>query len=162
MKVGMLHHIMEKLSHVFVDGMWRTTVILMCLWLGVAWLYYGIVLLTTTLLQYDPHCDAASTAFMSEGNSSNFSATCESNQLSSSDYYKIMLTSAAELPGVFITVFIIEVLGRKWTMAVEFIGCMVGFLLLFICTSENLLTFFLFLIRAFATGAFQAIYVYHT
>ncbi len=24
--------------------------------LGCAWLYYGIVLLTTTLLQYDPHC----------------------------------------------------------------------------------------------------------
>ena len=21
-----------------------------------AWLYYGVVLLTTTLLQYDPHC----------------------------------------------------------------------------------------------------------
>ena len=37
---------------------------------------------------------------------------------------------------------------------------MVGLLLLFICASDTLLTFFLFVIRAFATGAFMVVYVY--
>ena len=77
-----------------------------------------------------------------------------------SDYLEILWVSAAEIPGLLLTVVLIEVLGRKITMAVEFIGCMVGFLLLFICASDTLLTFFLFVIRAFAAGAFMMIYVY--
>jgi len=36
--------------------------------------------------------------------------------------------------GLIITVVIIECLGRKKTMAVEFTACMGGFLLLYICT----------------------------
>ena len=37
-------------------------------------------------------------------------------------------------PGILLTLLIIEFLGRKKTMAVEFIVCMAGFLLLYICT----------------------------
>ena len=36
--------------------------------------------------------------------------------------------------GVIFTLMIIEFLGRKKTMALEFIACMGGFLLLYICT----------------------------
>jgi len=36
--------------------------------------------------------------------------------------------------GLMVTVLIIEFLGRKKTMAVEFIACMGAFLLLYICT----------------------------
>ena len=146
-----LHNVASGVIVLFSKGMWRTTVILMCLWFGVAWLYYGIVLLTTTLLQYDPHCNN------NISNTTNLT-TCE--EFDTGDYVKILWTAAAELPGVLVTVVLIDIVGRKWTMAVEFVGCMVGFLLLFICASDTLLTFFLFLIRAFATGAFQAIYVY--
>lgn len=151
------HDTFEKLNLVFVNGMWRTTGVLLVLWLGAAWLYYGIVLLTTSLLQYNPHCGVR------ESNSTNLNDTtftCEGNQLDTGDYVKILWTSAAELPGLLITVVIIEVLGRKLTMAIEFMACMIGFLLLLICTSETILTFFLFLIRIFTSGAFQAIYVY--
>ena len=35
--------------------------------------------------------------------------------------------------GLVLTILIIEFLGRKKTMAVEFIACMVAFLLLYIC-----------------------------
>lgn len=141
-----------RIFTLFENGMWKTTLLLQLLWFGSGWLYYGIVLLTTSLLQYDPHCGFG-------GNFSN-ETTCEETQLHTRDYVKILWASAAELPGLLITILIIEFLGRKITMAVEFIGCMIGFLLLFICASEYLLAFFLFLVRAFATGVFQAIYVY--
>ena len=35
--------------------------------------------------------------------------------------------------GLLVTLLIIEFLGRKKTMAIEFIACMAGFLLLYIC-----------------------------
>jgi len=144
--------IIKKLSLFFTGGMWRTTILLLFLWLGAAWLYYGVVLLTTSLLQHDPHCGVHKC--------SDSAATCEATQLDTNDYFKILWTTAAEIPGIILTVVIIELLGRKITMFVEFIGCMVGFLLLYICASDILLTFFLSLIRAFAVGVFQAIFTY--
>lgn len=146
----------SKVSVLFKSGMWRTTIILQCLWFGSAWLYYGIVLLTTSLLQYDPHCNSG----MDEDNSTNMTSFCEDTQLDTGDYVKILWASAAELPGLVVTLVIIELIGRKITMAAEFVACMVGFLLLFICTSDIILALFLFFIRAFTTGVFQAVYVY--
>ena len=35
--------------------------------------------------------------------------------------------------GLLVTILIIEFLGRKKTMAIEFVACMAGFLLLYIC-----------------------------
>ncbi len=154
--------LLVKSTLLFSNGMWRTTVILQFLWFGIAWLYYGVVLLTTSLLQYNPHCGIDRTLQFS--NSSNVSVealyVCEGNQLDKSDYLKIMWTSAAEFPGILITLFIIEILGRKVTLAVEFLATMIGFLLLFICTSDILIIFFLFVTRAFTSGVFQVIYVY--
>ena len=154
-----LSRLKSILSSLVADGMWKTTILLLVLWLGAAWLYYGIVLLTTSLLQYDPHC-GIDEALNWSNFSNESSETCEDSELDTSDYVKILWTTAAELPGIVITLAIIEFLGRKLTMAVEFLACMVGFLLLFICASDAILTFFFFIIRAFATGAFQAVYVY--
>lgn len=149
-----------KFSPFFSAGMWKTTLLLIYIWSGASWLYYGIILLTTSLLQYDPHCDTGSTLTNNFSNATNDSTTFCEGSLDTSDYIKIVWTSAAELPGVFITVAVIEILGRKLTVATEFVAAMIGFLLLFICTSEYALTAFLFAIRGFATGLFQAIYVY--
>ena len=149
------HAAVSKVSVLFKNGMWRTTIILQFLWFGSAWLYYGIVLLTTSLLQYDPHCSGG----MDEDNSTNMTS-CEDSQLDTGDYVKILWAAAAELPGLLITLVIIELIGRKITMAAEFVACMVGFLLLFICASDIVLALFLFLIRAFTAGVFQAVYVY--
>ena len=46
------------------------------------------------------------------------------------------------------------------TMVIEFFGCMIIFLLLFICASNAALTVFLFIIHAFSTVVFQAVFVY--
>ena len=147
-----LQRIFEQITPLFTNGMWRTTVILMILWFGCSFLYYGVVLLTTSLLRFDPHCGG----FNNLSNSS----SCEDNQLGTSDYIKILWSAGAEFPGLIITFLIIDFIGRKKTMAVEFFICMVGFLLLFICASDSVITFFLFIIRAFVTGVFQGVYVY--
>lgn len=83
--------LLQPLNAIFTNRTWRTTVILMSLWFGAAWLYYGAILLTTTL--YNPHC-AAMNWSNSTGDSS---GTCEESQLQTSDYLKILWTSAAEL-----------------------------------------------------------------
>ena len=150
-----LKNIAEKFPLLFANGMWKVTAILSVLWFGSAWLYYGNVLLTTTIFQYNPHCGINDTAF----NNSNLTI-CEEKQLDTYDYLRIMWTAGAELPGLLVTIVIIEIVGRKLTMAFNFTIALIGFCLLFICTGEALLTFFLFLIRAFTTGVFQTMYVY--
>ena len=145
--------ILTNLGLIFTNGTWRTTVILMFLWFGSAFLYYGVVLLITSLLEYDPHCGI-------NDFDKNTTDMCEGNQLDTSDYVEILWTTMAELPGILITLVIIEILGRKLTMSIEFIGCMIGFLLLFICGSDTVIVIFLFITRASATGVYQAVYVY--
>ncbi|ROT61514.1 putative synaptic vesicle 2-related protein-like [Penaeus vannamei] len=55
----------------------------------------------------------------------------------------------------------IEKLGRKKTMALEFIIFVVSIIFLFICTSNRTwLTFILFVARGIISGVFQAAYVY--
>lgn len=71
--------IAENIPLLFVDSMWKVTFILSILWFGAAWLYYGNVLLTTTLFQYNPHTN---------------------------DYIKIMWAACAELPGMLVTIVI--------------------------------------------------------
>ena len=145
--------ILTNFSLLFTDGMWRTTVILLFLWFGGAWNYYGVVLLTTTLVQYDPHCGINDI-------DNNATDMCEGNQLDTNDYVKVLLTTMAELPGILFALVIIEILGRKLTLSIEFTGCMIGFLLLFICGSDTVIVLFLFIARAFSSGTFLTIYVY--
>lgn len=40
----------------FKNGMWKTTSLLWLIWLLFVFYYYGIILLTTTIFQYDKHC----------------------------------------------------------------------------------------------------------
>lgn len=158
----------SKLPLLFVNGMWRSTIPLCCLWFGSAWLYYGSVLLTTTMLQDNPHCDHEDSALSPasgsgyDGNTTNGSnaTSCEDGELDTSDYLRIMWTSGAEMPGLLVTILIIEIIGRKLTMVVNLTMTMLGFCLLFICTGDTLLTFFFFIIRAFSVGIFQTMYAY--
>ena len=95
--------------------------------LGCAWLYYGAVLLTTTILEsgYDPHCGK---------NQSDLNTGCQN--LTTSFYTHIVWTSAAEFPGIIITLIIIELIGRKITMCAEFVCTGLFFGLLLICVPE--------------------------
>ncbi|KAG2471405.1 SVOP protein, partial [Polypterus senegalus] len=62
--------------------------------------------------------------------------------------------------GVLITLWIIDRIGRKKTMALSFVVFSSCTLLLFACVGRTALTIFLFIARAFISGGFQAAYVY--
>ncbi|KAL5477456.1 hypothetical protein EMCRGX_G024256 [Ephydatia muelleri] len=150
-----IHHQMKVFNTLFTKGMWKTTVLLLLIWFGCALLYYGVVLLTTSILVENTHCGVVNTTVC---NATYENCTCKA--FGQNDYLYMTWTSAAEFPGIFLTLLIIELIGRKITMAVEFFGCVAGFLLLLWCVPKAVTTMFLFLIRGLATGAFQAAYAY--
>uniref|UniRef100_A0A915KTU5 Major facilitator superfamily (MFS) profile domain-containing protein n=1 Tax=Romanomermis culicivorax TaxID=13658 RepID=A0A915KTU5_ROMCU len=61
---------------------------------------------------------------------------------------------------LIMTAVIIEWLGRKKTMALEFFVYSVFVFMLFICLDRSTTTIFIFVARAFISGAFQVAYVY--
>ncbi len=130
---------------------WRTTIILVILWMGTSWLYFGIVLLVPTIGQYRFYCDIF--------NESNHSLTTECNG-DTSHYLKMLWTAAAEFPGLAITLVLINTMGRRSAMALEFVASMIGFLLLLICSSNIINTLFLFLIRTFVSSSLKAVMIY--
>ena len=87
-------------SLLFTNSMWKTTIMLVLLWMGIGWLYFGVILLTTSLLQYDAHCSSDELTNMS--NFTNESSSCV--ELDTSDYLEILWVSAAEIPGLLLTV----------------------------------------------------------
>ncbi|XP_044541395.1 synaptic vesicle 2-related protein [Gracilinanus agilis] len=86
------------------------------------------------------------------------SLACE--YLTEEDYMDLLLTTLSEFPGILVTVWIIDRLGRKKTMALSFFVFSFCSLLLLICVGRSALTVLLFISRAFISGGFQAAYVY--
>ncbi|XP_072042995.1 synaptic vesicle 2-related protein-like [Amphiura filiformis] len=131
-----------------------TTVLLLFIWFANAFCYYGLVLLSTELFA------SGNTCARGEQQKEGLECRDACKSLDRSDYISLLWTTFAEFPGVVLTFLIIELIGRKLTMAVEFFGFAIFTFLLFICSTRNILTFFLFAARAFISGAFQAAYVY--
>ncbi|XP_065892907.1 synaptic vesicle 2-related protein-like isoform X2 [Dysidea avara] len=134
----------------FKNGWWRTTMLLWYLWFAGNVMYYGGILLTTSLFQNDEHCGLKS----GEGN------TTVCRRLSSQDYVDIVWTTCAEFPGAVWVIFLLLVLGRKKSMAVNTFLAACCLNLLFICASKTVLTVFLFGVRCFGTAYFQSIGLY--
>ena len=160
-----------KFKCLFFRGMWKTTPLVWLMWFGIAWLYYGSILLTTVMLQSNPHCESrdsnsslqeieAALPYEDSNNSYFSNTTYCGEELDTGDYIKILWVTTAELPGLIIAVVIIEILGRKITVLSGILGMLTGFCLLFICTSYTVLTVFFFIIRASAIVAYQTTYAY--
>jgi len=131
-----------------------TTLILWFIWFANAFSYYGIVLITTELFQLGNVCQAK------EAHKENLEPFCYLKCLKAEDYIDLLVTTVSEFPGLLITIGIMELFGRKVTMAVEFFIFAIFVFLINICASRNVLILFLFVARCFISGAFQAAYVY--
>ncbi|CAL4127073.1 unnamed protein product, partial [Meganyctiphanes norvegica] len=124
-------------------------------WASCAFCYYGIVLMTTELFE------AKGSLCSVSGTASQYSCSADCRPLEPEDYLDLLWTTLAEFPGIFFTIIVIEKLGRKKTMALEFIIFVISIIFLFICTSSRgWLTFILFVARGIISGVFQAAYVY--
>ncbi|XP_050728587.1 synaptic vesicle 2-related protein-like [Eriocheir sinensis] len=145
-----------RIKDLLVQDLKWTTLLLWFIWASCAFCYYGVVLMTTELFEA-PEGSLCSLS----GTDESYTCTANCRPLSSQDYLDLLWTTLAEFPGIFFTILVIERLGRKTTIALEFVVFVVSIIFLFICTSSRgWLTFILFVARGIISGVFQAAYVY--
>uniref|UniRef100_A0A914VPD8 Major facilitator superfamily (MFS) profile domain-containing protein n=1 Tax=Plectus sambesii TaxID=2011161 RepID=A0A914VPD8_9BILA len=143
-----------RVADLFIPELRRTTLLLWFIWCTNAFSYYGVVLFTTELFQSSDACHGGS------GVHTEASCPLECHILTRDDYMDLLWTTLSEFPGLLITAGVIEWVGRKRTMAMEF-GVFSFFIFLqFFCLNRKFVTAFIFIARAFISGAFQAAYVY--
>uniref|UniRef100_A0A4X2KBR9 Synaptic vesicle 2-related protein n=1 Tax=Vombatus ursinus TaxID=29139 RepID=A0A4X2KBR9_VOMUR len=144
-----------KFRDLFTPQFRWTTLLLWFIWFSNAFSYYGLVLLTTEFFQEGDVCNMSSRR---KAVKAKCSLACE--YLTEEDYMDLLLTTLSEFPGILVTLWIIDRLGRKKTMALSFFVFSFCSLLLLICVGRSVLTVLLFISRAFISGGFQAAYVY--
>ncbi|KAI6646765.1 hypothetical protein LOD99_12885 [Oopsacas minuta] len=133
-----------------------TTFIMSVIWFTCGFLGYGAVLITADIFTYDNHC----INHISNTSMSHFMSHC--NHLTPQNYFDYLVTTLAEIPGIIVTVFLVEIIGRKITFILEFAISGIGFCLLFICFpfETTTKTVLLFIIRAANAGAFNLTFLY--
>ncbi|XP_062410107.1 synaptic vesicle 2-related protein-like [Sardina pilchardus] len=132
-----------------------TTILLWFIWFANAFAYYGLVLLTTELFQAGDICGVHTASAKAEPRCS-----LECSYLTLDDYKDLLWTTLAEFPGLFITLWVIDRIGRKKSMVMCFVAFSVSLLPLYACIGRIALIIFIFIARAFITGGWQAAYVY--
>lgn len=147
-----------------------TSLLLWFIWLACAFCYYGMVLMSTELLAGAAQAEeegaclnrdmGRTSANATSGPAEDCAASCR--VLTITDYTDLLWTTLAEFPGIVVTLVIIEFLGRKKTMAIEFLVFSFSvFLIMMVCISNRTaLTVILFIARGIISGVFQAAYVY--
>uniref|UniRef100_A0AAQ4RVJ6 Synaptic vesicle 2-related protein n=1 Tax=Gasterosteus aculeatus aculeatus TaxID=481459 RepID=A0AAQ4RVJ6_GASAC len=133
-----------KIQDLFSSHFRWTTVLLWFIWFANAFSYYGLVLLTTELFQEGGACGS---------NKKDLQCNLECKYLNSDDYKDLLWTTLSEFPGLLVTLWAIDRLGRRKTMAL----C---FFVFSMCDTEENIELLIFIARAFIAGGFQAAYVY--
>ncbi|XP_071339011.1 synaptic vesicle 2-related protein [Trachinotus anak] len=143
-----------KIRDLFSSHFRCTTVLLWFIWFANAFSYYGLVLLTTELFQEGGACG------VSKGNKMEPRCSLECKYLNSDDYKDLLWTTLSEFPGLLVTLWAIDRLGRRKTMALCFFVFSLCIIPLYGCVGRASMTVLIFIARAFIAGGFQAAYVY--
>ncbi|KAM8865282.1 synaptic vesicle 2-related protein [Synchiropus picturatus] len=143
-----------KFQDLFSSHFRWTTVLLWFIWFANAFSYYGLVLLTTELFQEGGVCG------MSKTNKMDAPCSLECKYLNSDDYKDLLWTTLSEFPGLLVTLWAIDRLGRRKTMALCFFVFSMCIIPLYGCVGRTSMTVLIFVARAFIAGGFQAAYVY--
>lgn len=143
-----------KLTHLFSSDYRRTTFQIWPLWFGAAFVYYGIILASSEILEFHKACSGEGIDVIQTDEG------CHCNPLSSGDYTTMILSTFGEFLALPINILLMDRIGRAKTLCVNFLGAGVFFLLIQICTSRVMLTIFIFCVRGFASAIFNTIYIY--
>ena len=132
------------------------TLVLSFIWFTSAFIYYGAVLMTQYIFIYDTHCPNVLNT------SSSYTLNQYCNPLTTEDYIEFLITTFAEVPGIFLAIFILEIVGRKITFCLEFLLSGGAFFLLFLCTGHDRLikSIILFIIRGCIAAVFLVTFLY--
>ena len=143
-----------RLADLLSKDLRRTTILLWIIWATASFSYYGVVLMSAELFE-----GTGESCNIGHDTSRSCSAQCQ--PLRTSDYNHLLWTTLAEFPGIMVSLLLIEKIGRKKTMAMEFFLFTITICLLFNCRAEKTVTtVILFFARALGSGLFQTAYVY--
>ncbi|XP_052214568.1 putative transporter SVOPL isoform X12 [Dreissena polymorpha] len=123
-----------------------TTLMVWILWFGTALSYYGMVLASAEILQIK--------------NANQSGEKCKCNLLKKDDYTSMIVSTLGEFIALPLNIFLIDLVGRRWTGAVNLFGCGLFFILLQLPVPMTVLTGFIFLVRGFSAGMFNFVYIY--
>ncbi|VAI35969.1 unnamed protein product [Triticum turgidum subsp. durum] len=143
--IGGLNAILRLLS----PNLIRSTLLLWTVFLGLAFLYYGLVLLTSELSHGNRICG-------SEG-----AVTAETTHSTDVNLYRnVFITSFGEVPGLILSAAIVDKFGRKLSMSsMLYVSCLCIAPLMFAQT-ESLTTIFLFGARICISASFIVLHIY--
>ena len=139
-----------RIQDLFSPALRLTTCLLAASWFFTAFCYFGLILFTTQMIAVGNACDPR--AFGASTNE-----TCV--PLTKGDYTNIMLTSSAELIGILITAFTVDIIGCKATIAISSLVYGIICIILCICMPTNIMIALLFIARAAIGAVLQAFYI---
>lgn len=125
-----------------------TTSLVWSIFFGVAFSYYGLVLLATKL------------NLVSEGPDEGKCEPHSAPRMSTWGYVSILVTAIAEIPGLLLAGILVDKIGRKRSLTTMMSICSVCFLLLAIEQAGTLATVVQFAARASAMASFTLSYIY--
>uniref|UniRef100_UPI00358F2235 synaptic vesicle 2-related protein n=2 Tax=Myxine glutinosa TaxID=7769 RepID=UPI00358F2235 len=143
-----------RLQDLFTPELRTTTFLLWIVWLISALSYYGLVLLTTEIFQSGDICE--------RGVHSRPEIDCglECQVLTRADYIALLWTTLAEFPGIVLTIWVIDIIGRRKVLGAYFFLFAFFVLCLLTCFGRTSMTVLIFVARAIVSGGFQVAYVY--
>ncbi|XP_046839414.1 synaptic vesicle 2-related protein-like [Xenia sp. Carnegie-2017] len=148
-----------RVADLFRNSYWKTTILVWIQMFGGLLIYYGVLLMTPTIFQYSRTRNCDEVVFFNDHNTSNLIG-CGCKSLEKEDYFALLLTSFADIPGLLIVMLFIDRIGRIKTLVIGFGATSLLFGLLTLCNGETMTTIYIFGVRYFATGVTQALYIY--
>ena len=82
--------------------------------------------------------------------------------MKTSDYMDLFYTTIAEIPGLILAVVCVDLIGRKWSISIFYIGIGLSILLLNMCVSRSTVVAILFIARALLSSGWQSLVSYTT
>ena len=86
--------------------------------------------------------------------------TCHCNLLSLDDYKQMIIATFGEFVMIPLNILLVDGVGRRMTLAFDFVMAGVFFLLIQLCVPRIVETMFIFGVRAFTSGLFNIVYIY--
>lgn len=134
---------LEVLGRIFSREWRELTGWLWVLWFANAFCYYGVVVMTTTIMYKDTD-------------------PCTKDSIwTDQDFIDIFVSTLGEIPGILIPMFVIHRIGRRPLQSTLFAAGAIFLLILIpVGTTAGAVLAFLFLARVAVTGSFAVTYVY--
>ncbi|RDD44734.1 Synaptic vesicle 2-related protein [Trichoplax sp. H2] len=130
----------------------KTTILLFLIWSSAGFCYFGMILLSPLLL-VNQNCGNDNTV-------RNTISDCSCKPLTTKHYQYLIATAFAEIPGLIVSFIIIQLLGRRKGIALQFFLAGIPIPFLIACTSSATKTILLSCTRAFSNAVFQTIILY--